>query len=108
MISGHDAGEREKCRMPQAFRRQYDALVLFSSDTDLLPALETIVALRLTHVEVACWAGFKPLRFPASNPPRPWCHSLTGRTGTRSPMTGRAVSEPSGAAGQFARQPNPG
>jgi hypothetical protein len=60
-----------------ALRRQYDALVLFSSDTDLLPALETIVALRLTHVEVACWAGFKPLRFPASNPPKPWCHSLS-------------------------------
>ena len=63
--------------MHLAFRRQYDALVLFSSDTDLLPALETIVHLRLTHVEVACWAGFKPLRFPASSPPRPWCHSLT-------------------------------
>jgi NYN domain len=63
--------------MHLAFRRQYDALVLFSSDTDLLPALETIVSLRLGHVEVACWAGFKPLRFPGSNPPRPWCHSLS-------------------------------
>ena len=49
--------------MRLAFRRPYDALVLFSSDIDLLPALETIAALRLTHVEVACWAGFKPLRF---------------------------------------------
>ena len=63
--------------MHLGFRRQYDALVLFSSDTDLLPALETIVKLRLGHVEVACWAGFKPLRFPASNPPLPWCHSLS-------------------------------
>ncbi|MGH3196987.1 MAG: NYN domain-containing protein [Streptosporangiaceae bacterium] len=63
--------------MHLAFRRQYDALVLFSSDTDLLPALETVVGLRLGHVEVACWAGFKPLRFPGSNPPRPWCHSLS-------------------------------
>jgi uncharacterized LabA/DUF88 family protein len=63
--------------MHLAFRRQYDALVLFSSDTDLLPALEAIVQLRLGHVEVACWAGFKPLRFPGSNPPRPWCHSLS-------------------------------
>ena len=63
--------------MHLAFRRQYDALVLFSGDTDLLPALEAIVNLRLAHVEVACWAGFKPLRFPGSNPPRPWCHSLS-------------------------------
>jgi hypothetical protein len=63
--------------MHLAIRKQYDALVLFSSDTDLLPALETIVQLRLTHVEVACWAGFKPLRFPNSDPPRPWCHSLS-------------------------------
>lgn len=57
-----------------AFRRQYEALVLFSSDTDLLPALELIVQLRIGHVEVACWSGFKPLRFPASN--LPWCHFL--------------------------------
>lgn len=57
-----------------AMRRQYDALVLFSSDTDLLPALETIVQLRLGHVEVACWSGFKSLRFPGT--PRPWCHFL--------------------------------
>lgn len=57
-----------------AYRRQYDALVLFSSDTDLLPALELIVHLRIGHVEVACWSGFKPLRFPASN--MPWCHFL--------------------------------
>jgi hypothetical protein len=60
--------------MHLAFQKQYDALVLFSSDTDLLPALEIIVKLRLGHVEVACWAGFKPLRFSASN--LPWCHSL--------------------------------
>jgi hypothetical protein len=63
--------------MHLAFRKQYDALVLFSSDTDLLPALETVVQLRLGHVEVACWAGFKPLRFPSSSPPKPWCHSLS-------------------------------
>ena len=60
-----------------AFRKQYDALVLFSSDTDLLPALEMVVQLRLGHVEVACWAGFKPLRFPARSTQVPWCHSLS-------------------------------
>jgi hypothetical protein len=58
-----------------AIGRQYDALVVFSSDTDLLPALETIVTLRLGHVEVACWSGFKPLRFPGRN--LPWCHFLS-------------------------------
>lgn len=62
--------------MHLALRGQHNALVLFSSDTDLLPALESIVDLRLRHVEVACWAGFKPLRFPGSRPPLPYCHFL--------------------------------
>jgi hypothetical protein len=57
-----------------AFSRDYAALVLFSSDTDLLPALETVTRYKLGHVEVACWSGFKPLRFPASN--LPWSHFL--------------------------------
>jgi hypothetical protein len=57
-----------------AFTGQYDALVLFSSDTDLLPALETVVRQKLGHVEVACWSGFKPLRFSRTN--LPWCHFL--------------------------------
>jgi hypothetical protein len=60
-----------------AFEQKYDALVLFSSDTDLLPAIETVIRLRLGHVEVACWAGFKPLRFSRSN--LPWCHFLSER-----------------------------
>ena len=58
-----------------AYRRQYDALVLFSSDTDLLPALEMVRDVGLGHIEVACWSGFKPLRFPNSN--LPWCHFLS-------------------------------
>ena len=58
-----------------AYTKRYDGIVLFSSDTDLLPALETVVRLRLGHVEVACWSGFKPLRFPNSN--LPWCHFLS-------------------------------
>ena len=52
--------------MHLAFRRQYDALVLFSSDTDLLPALETIANLRLGHVEVACWPASSPCGFRAA------------------------------------------
>jgi uncharacterized LabA/DUF88 family protein len=57
-----------------AFRKQYDALVVFSGDTDLLPALELVVSLGLGHVEVACWSGAKPLRFAGGN--WPWCHFL--------------------------------
>jgi hypothetical protein len=63
--------------MTLAFRGDYDALVLFSSDADLLPALESIVSLRLSHVEVVCWAGAKSLRIADSKPPRPWCHRLS-------------------------------
>jgi uncharacterized LabA/DUF88 family protein len=57
-----------------AYAKPHDALVLFSGDTDLLPALELITGLGLRHVEVACWAGAKPLRFPGKN--LPWCHFL--------------------------------
>ena len=42
-------------------------LVLFSGDTDLLPALETIAGLNLGHIEVACWSGAKPLGFRGTN-----------------------------------------
>jgi uncharacterized LabA/DUF88 family protein len=58
-----------------AFRRLYDALILFSSDTDLMPPLETITSLGLTHVEVACWRGGSQLRFPGTR--LPWCHTLS-------------------------------
>lgn len=72
-----------------AFRRQYQALVLFSGDTDLLPALEMIVSLRLGHVEVACWSGAKPLRLAGTN--LPYCHFLSPAdwTGIVSDWTGR-------------------
>jgi hypothetical protein len=59
-----------------AIRGDYDALVLFSSDTDLMPALEAIVSLRLAHLEVASWTGAMSLRLADSNPSRPWCHRL--------------------------------
>jgi len=58
-----------------ALRRQYDALVLFSGDTDLLPAIETIKSLGLSHLEVACWSGVRPLRL--SGTALPYSHSLT-------------------------------
>ena len=35
--------------------------------------------MHLGHVEVACWSGFKPLRFPRTN--LPYCHFLNERDG---------------------------
>ncbi|WP_084010757.1 NYN domain-containing protein [Pseudofrankia sp. DC12] len=51
----------------------YDVGVLFSRDTDLVPALETVRDLGC-HVEVASWKGTSRLRFPDSQ--LPWCHYL--------------------------------
>jgi len=51
----------------------YDVGVLFSRDTDLVPALETVRDLG-AHVEVASWKGTSRLRFPDSQ--LPWCHYL--------------------------------
>jgi len=51
----------------------YDVGVLFSRDTDLVPALESVRDLG-AHVEVASWKGASRLRFPDSQLPR--CHYL--------------------------------
>lgn len=51
----------------------FDVAILFSRDTDLMPALETIRALRAAWVEVAGWANSSRLRFTDGGP---WCHSL--------------------------------
>lgn len=58
-----------------AFRKEYDPLVLFPGDTDLLPALETTRDLRLGHAELANWHKAKRLRLPGTN--FPYCHFLT-------------------------------
>jgi hypothetical protein len=60
-----------------AMQQAYDVGVLFSSDTDLLPALETVTALGLARVEVAAWSNTFRLRFGGTT--RPWCHHLTAR-----------------------------
>lgn len=64
---------------------RYDVGVVFSCDTDLLPAIE--VAFRRTplQVEVACWRGARPLWFPqelAAQPRRylPYCTFSTRGT----------------------------
>ena len=54
----------------------YDVAILFSRDTDLIPALEAVLNIptpRL-HIEVASWTGSSRLRFPDTN--LPWCHTL--------------------------------
>ena len=55
--------------------RDYDVAILVSRDTDLLPAIETVIELGIAHVEVATWTGASRLRLPGTN--APWCHSLT-------------------------------
>src|SRR5262249_39059107 len=54
----------------------YDVGILFSRDTDLIPALEAVrdFDLRHVHVEVVTWTGMSRLRFPDSK--LPWCHYL--------------------------------
>lgn len=58
-----------------AIEGAYDVGVLFSCDTDLMPAIETVGAVGPAHVEVAAWSGTSRLRLPGSN--LPWCHYLS-------------------------------
>jgi NYN domain len=57
-----------------ALRSDYDAAILFSTDTDLVPALEAVREIK-AHVEVASWRGGNPLRYPGGAK-LPWCHFL--------------------------------
>lgn len=51
-----------------------DAAILFSSDNDLLPAVEVLAAMQHCHIEVASWSGAHRLRLAGTQ--RPWCHYL--------------------------------
>lgn len=53
------------------------ALIVFSTDTDLLPAIEFVYEAPNTHIEVACWDKANPLKFPSASGKRVWCHNLT-------------------------------
>ncbi|NEK96613.1 NYN domain-containing protein [Modestobacter muralis] len=53
-------------------RKEYDAAIVFSSDTDLMPAIETVYYNQLGHIELATWAGANRLRFPDTQ--LPYCH----------------------------------
>ncbi|GAB4908096.1 hypothetical protein MAHJHV65_46010 [Mycobacterium avium subsp. hominissuis] len=52
-----------------------DAAILFSSDKDLLPAVETLWDHPSTHVEVAAWTKAPRLRISGTQ--LPWCHTLS-------------------------------
>lgn len=65
-----------------AIAKRYDAIVVFSCDTDLLPAIELVYrTLEDAHIEIACWSGARPLwlreGLKATPPKRaPYCHFL--------------------------------
>lgn len=58
-----------------ALREEYDAAILVSSDTDLMPAIETVYTGRLGHIELATWAGARRLRLSGTQ--LPWCHFIS-------------------------------
>jgi uncharacterized LabA/DUF88 family protein len=57
---------------------EYDVGIIFSSDTDLVPAIETAFKHTKPNIEIACWSGAKPLWLPEYLPTRylPFCHFL--------------------------------
>lgn len=57
-----------------------DVAIVFSADTDLLPAVEMAFHRTEARVEIAAWSGGKPLWFPselAIGRRLPWCHFLS-------------------------------
>lgn len=61
---------------------QFDAVLVMSSDTDLLPAVEFVLYDSQAHIEVAAWSGPScyPLYIRAElqkNRRRPYCHYLS-------------------------------
>lgn len=58
---------------------EFDVAVVFSNDTDLLPAVEMAFRRTPAPIEVASWVGAKPLWFPDQLAQRrylPYCHFL--------------------------------
>lgn len=61
-----------------AIKDEYEVGIVFSRDTDLLPAIETVFELKVAHVEVATWVGTSQLRYKLPYGKRLWCHKLDG------------------------------
>jgi uncharacterized LabA/DUF88 family protein len=62
-----------------AMRSEYDVGIVFSGDTDLLPAVETAFHFTKPSIEIASWTGAKPLWFPEMLRDKrylPYCHFL--------------------------------
>lgn len=62
-----------------AMLNEYDAAIVFSGDTDLIPAVEMAFRRTTPAIEIAAWSGAKPLWFPgelAAGRRLPWCHFL--------------------------------
>lgn len=58
---------------------EYDVAIVFSGDTDLIPAVEMAFRRTTPRIEIAAWSGAKPLWFPhdlAQGRRLPWCHFL--------------------------------
>jgi hypothetical protein len=64
----------EAVRLTIQDREQFDALVIFSSDNDLVPAVKLCFDLPGPAIEVACWLGANPLQDTATR--LPWCHFM--------------------------------
>lgn len=56
-----------------AIEKRFEVGILFTRDTDLLPALEAVRAMDGAHVEVATWRGSSRLRLPGQTL---HCHQL--------------------------------
>ena len=62
-----------------AMLNEYDVAIVFSGDTDLIPAVEMAFRRTSPQIEIAAWSGAKPLWFPtemAAGRRLPWCHFL--------------------------------
>lgn len=57
-----------------AIRGDIDAAIVFTSDKDILPAIELVYWETSCHVELACWSGGHRLRIDDTQVP--WCHFL--------------------------------
>ncbi|MGW0640455.1 NYN domain-containing protein [Nocardia salmonicida] len=62
-----------------ALSEEFETLIVFSCDTDLLPALELVYRDTKTRLEIAAWSGAKPLWFRtelSQGRHLPFCHFL--------------------------------
>lgn len=59
-----------------AIGKEYEVGIIFSRDTDLLPAIETVFEFKAAHVEVATWEGNTRLRLKLPTGKQLWCHTL--------------------------------